>query len=305
MKVSKLKKVKINFSCFWRGFDPEDFFVPLVKSSIKTDLTLIHRYKKSDIYLESVFQPLRIIYKIIRFLNRKASLKIWYTGENIRANSVDENFTLKLSFDKTNLEANNLYLPIWFTYFPEIIDPVKYSFSTQEHYPPLIKFSKSRSITITQRPFFACIFLSEIDDTRRELINLMENFGEVHVFGKSSKNFVIDKISIASNYKFIITPENSITEGYVTEKLFDGWVSGAIPIWMGPKFDEFLNYNAFINVPKDNIPHLSNLIKEILRNPSELDNIARQPLLKKLPDIQFIKNNICDLFLKNSTQDLD
>ncbi len=36
-----------------------------------------------------------------------------------------------------------------------------------------------------------------------------------------------------SNYMFYLAYENSIEDGYVTEKLFDGFISGSVPVYLG------------------------------------------------------------------------
>jgi len=58
-----------------------------------------------------------------------------------------------------------------------------------------------------------------------------------------------DKFETARRYRFTIAYENIAFPGYVTEKLIDGLVSGALPIYLGaPDIVEHIPPGTFINV---------------------------------------------------------
>lgn len=60
---------------------------------------------------------------------------------------------------------------------------------------------------------------------------------------------------------------------YVTEKLFDSFIAGCIPIYFGPKtLYEYLpsNHSAIIIGEYKNIEELSKYIKELINNKEEL-----------------------------------
>ncbi|MFP4403812.1 MAG: glycosyltransferase family 10 domain-containing protein [Candidatus Woesearchaeota archaeon] len=52
---------------------------------------------------------------------------------------------------------------------------------------------------------------------------------------KNYKGSVDDKFKTLSKYKFNFAFENSIEEGYVTEKIFDSFFAGTVPIYLGTK----------------------------------------------------------------------
>ena len=53
--------------------------------------------------------------------------------------------------------------------------------------------------------------------------------------------YVRNKISFLSNYKFSIAMENSEGQGYISEKIFDSFIAGTIPIYYGGyMIDEFI-----------------------------------------------------------------
>ena len=76
-------------------------------------------------------------------------------------------------------------------------------------------------------------------------------------------NFGNNKIEYLRDFKFNICPENTISDGYITEKLFDSFRAGCIPIYSGDENIEMdlVNKNAllFYRKGEDN----SALFKEI------------------------------------------
>ncbi len=59
---------------------------------------------------------------------------------------------------------------------------------------------------------------------------------------------VEDKLSCMSHYKFAFCFENSCIPGYITEKIFDAFSAGCVPIYLGaPNIDFYIPINSFIN----------------------------------------------------------
>ncbi len=59
---------------------------------------------------------------------------------------------------------------------------------------------------------------------------------------------VLSKYQALSQYKFSICFENSVIEGYITEKIFDCFYAGTVPIYYGaPDINKYVNPKAFIN----------------------------------------------------------
>jgi hypothetical protein len=64
----------------------------------------------------------------------------------------------------------------------------------------------------------------------------------------SYKGAVLSKYQALSNYKYSICFENSIIDGYITEKIFDCLYAGTVPIYYGaPDINKYVNSKAFIN----------------------------------------------------------
>jgi hypothetical protein len=85
-------------------------------------------------------------------------------------------------------------------------------------------------------------------------------------------------------YKFMICFENAQHPYYLTEKLLNAWLCGAVPIyWGSSKALEWLNPDAFLYLPDDSdesMIALANRIISIDQNPSEYAKIHAQPLLR-------------------------
>lgn len=58
-----------------------------------------------------------------------------------------------------------------------------------------------------------------------------------------------DKLETLSNYKFSVCYENSIANGYITEKIFDCFKSKCVPLYLGaPNITEFIPKETFVDV---------------------------------------------------------
>jgi Glycosyltransferase family 10 (fucosyltransferase). len=75
---------------------------------------------------------------------------------------------------------------------------------------------------------------------RTHIYNQLENIAPIDCPSSLLHNIDIelsyrreDKIKLLHNYTFTICPENIISKGYVTEKLADAFMGGAIPIYQG------------------------------------------------------------------------
>ncbi len=93
---------------------------------------------------------------------------------------------------------------------------------------------------------------------------------------------VDDKIEFQKPYKFTIAFENSIMDGYITEKIVQAWASGTVPIYYGGNgVEKDFNSKAHIDVTKfksmdeciDYILYLDGHSEEYLK-------IAKEPIFR-------------------------
>jgi len=102
----------------------------------------------------------------------------------------------------------------------------------------------------------------ELYSERRHVINYYEKHLalEFHLFGKQWRHEYlgsymcppVDKISVLKNYRFSYAYENYHNDvGYITEKIFDCFRTGTIPIYLGAtNITDFIPEDCFINANK-------------------------------------------------------
>ncbi len=81
-----------------------------------------------------------------------------------------------------------------------------------------------------------------------------------------------------SKYNFVFAMENHDKDGYITEKIINAFVSGAIPIFYGNKIvNEFFNKKAFINVSDFN--NLNDCVQFIINmNENQIHKMMDEPI---------------------------
>ncbi len=92
---------------------------------------------------------------------------------------------------------------------------------------------------------------------RQEYLEELANYIPIDSYGKFMKNRRLfwdrgraTRIKTLSHYRFSLAFENSISQDYVTEKLFEPFLAGSIPVYLGaPNVEEYApGDNAYINV---------------------------------------------------------
>lgn len=74
----------------------------------------------------------------------------------------------------------------------------------------------------------------------------------------------IELLNVFNKYKFILCFENSYQNGYVTEKIFNCFFAGTIPIYMGaPNILDYFSESCFINVNNINTNNENDFLDKI------------------------------------------
>jgi hypothetical protein len=145
----------------------------------------------------------------------------------------------------------------------------------------------------TQRKF--CLFTSRNQINHNKELVLHEicelgkvDFIETYKISTSSCYHSDTLLQIFSKYKFIICFENSKTDGYITEKIFNAYMAGCIPIYDGaPNIGKYLEPETFLHYDE-------NLLSNIEMIDQEKYNQIQS--LKKAKDLDFSVLN--DYFIK-------
>ncbi len=231
--------------------------------------------KKKSISIFSVFG-----YRYNIFLD-KSLIKIFYTGENVHA----KEFSFSGKYTDNMLKSRKINLSIGFDYIENdkyIRFPLwmMYVFDSNATINDIkSKCDKINHITNLENRNKFCSLLARTDRNgiRRLFYNQLSNIDKIDCDSLLLNNnnelktkYNDDKIKYLSNYKFNLCPENSDYPGYCTEKLFESFEAGCIPIYWGcnnnPEPD-IINSNAiiFLNPNSDNTEAL-NLIARLNSN---------------------------------------
>jgi len=195
--------------------------------------------------------------------NKDIKPYIYWSGENrIPIKSKYESNSIYILTTKSNIN-NSIYIP--FCLESNHIYKNRLYLGNERKY--LIGYCASNKVDIRDEFFNKCVEKYGIDkcisygssygkykDTNTRCGGDYQNPGLI-------KNF--------SNCKFVIAMENSIGDGYVTEKIVNAFYSGAIPIyWGSSNINDFFNKDAFINV--SNFENLDKCV-EYINNLSDID----------------------------------
>ena len=139
-----------------------------------------------------------------------------------------------------------------------------------------------------KKKFCAAVISNKKALFRNKFITELSKYKKVDMGGKYNNNIneiVKNKIEFLSSYKFSISMENSEAAGYTSEKIYQSFISGTIPIYFGNyMIDEYFNPNSFILIKSEK--DLYNKIEFI----KKLDNDDK--LYKKTLNLNIFTNNI-------------
>ena len=121
----------------------------------------------------------------------------------------------------------------------------------------------------------------EIALNKLKLIGECDSIQNIPVLRDKSCYHDITLLNILNKYKFIYIFENSITDGYITEKIFNCFFARTIPIYFGPN-DKYTYFNktSFINIETFNDNTL-NYIKNLNENENLYNNFLNQDIINK------------------------
>jgi hypothetical protein len=104
------------------------------------------------------------------------------------------------------------------------------------------------------------------------------------------------KFSILPEYKFCLCPENSIYDGYITEKLLDAYAGGTVPIYSGTlSVDCDFHEGAYLNyISTKDMAWFVQTIQAIDESKELYEAMYTKPLLWEEPSLDnaldFVRN---------------
>lgn len=221
--------------------------------------------------------------------SKKARKNIWFTGENQRP--PQGNWDGYLSFE-TKLNSNkNVYLPLWMLTSTNLLTSNTKTFWGQD-VPKVEQLLQKRKIENSKKKF-CCSFIGKTYAMRLHALETLSSISPVDVFGQSVRNIRKFPADDAKKYKFCLCFENDIYPGYVTEKPFEAYLAGTIPLYFGYDIESYLNPKALINLlDYQNLNEWTQYIKKVNSNFKLYKYHYEQPILQRLPDISDAVNLI-------------
>ena len=170
------------------------------------------------------------------------STRGWHQGWRAFADHLLDDVDVALGFHPASMHPRNASrrgeytrLPIWVLAATNISSGVLWSALTAPASPARDAEAWSR------RPCFASFIATHASYPRAELVRALSELGRGDVLapGAALHNSTWapaaegDKHAFNSRCRFVVTPENSEGAGYVTEKLVDAHLAGAVPVYWG------------------------------------------------------------------------
>lgn len=242
-----------------------------------------------------------------RFIKRNVNAgKIFYSGENIDSeNSIFpwkignyclDYVDLSMGFAERS-EENYMRFPIW----------IMYVFAPESNEDDILSRIEEINNVYYEKKY-ECALISRHDKggTRTLLCDRVEDILKIKYAGHWRNNtdelwssYQDNKIEYLKNFKFNICPENVNTECYVTEKIFQAFLAGCIPIYLGGRGNpepEVINRDILIlwetekdteKVRRDivNLKENVKLYKEFLEQPRFLPS-AGQYVVEKFEKLK-------------------
>ena len=232
-----MKTIKVKFVDFWKGFDPRNNFLMDI---------LKQRY-----HIELSESPDYLIFSVFGFtnLNYERCVKIFYTGENL---TPDFNICdYARGFDYLSFGDRYMRLPLYAVYgieklaSPKVIDKEK----------------------VLKRKFCSYVVSNNIGAPERSrFFHLLSEYKKVDSGGRWENNVggpVPNKLDFIKDYKFNIAFENSMYDGYTTEKIMEPMLVNSLPIYWGNRLiNKDFNPASFINV--SDFPSLEAAVEHIV-----------------------------------------
>ena len=181
--------------------------------------------------------------------NDKKCIKIFYTGENERPNNYHCNYAI--SFDHVDNEQQyRLPLYVLYDHLNQKRGDVMNTKTLNREPFDLIKKFKDKFCSFVVKNG-ACekrnYFFQRLNEYKKvdSAGPLFNNVGYILERGENSGKA---KMEFLNNYKFNLCFENSSYAGYATEKLYEAYMYGTVPIyWGSTTIDCDFNTKAFLN----------------------------------------------------------
>jgi len=274
---------------FWEGAFDGDFFDFFFNTCFD-----------GVIYTDNPHDADLIVTSVFGNVHTDPAKTLAYIGENIRPSFIG--YDHSLSFDWDTYGGRNHRLPLWYSRLawdgfkqkPRHDNMHNHGY---EQLIPIKPLTQRRKLDIASKDKFCALIANNPEGLRVNLFNSISKYKQVDGYGNMFGNPLRkSKFAILPEYKFCLCPENSIYDGYITEKLIDAYAGLTVPIYSGTgTVGKDFNDNAFLNYQwwKDMVGFVG-YIEELDNDFEQYKLRYEQPLLDYEPTldgaIEFVRS---------------
>ncbi len=274
---------------FWDGAFDGDFFEFFFRTAFD-GIEYVLSPHDADVVISSVFGHTQTDPK----------KTIMYIGENIRPNYLGYDYSL--SFDYDDYGGRNFRLPLWWSRlaWDGFIQKPRKPNAHNHGYEQLLDIKslmQPRKLDMSIKNKFCAMVAGNPEALRVNLFNFISQYKQIDGYGLMFGNSLRkSKFAVLPEYKFCLCPENSVYDGYVTEKLIDAYAGLTVPIYSGDlSVDRDFNHSAFLNYQFElSTYELRRKIISLDENLELYKEMYEQPLLVEEPylddAIEFIRS---------------
>jgi hypothetical protein len=210
-----------------------------------------------------------------------------YFHHNKYKNYYNENIKIYLYNHIDKIEQTDKYIAI-----PQIHIQINYLKKFYNAIQPSI------SINFHQKKF--CLITTIINNTFKSEIYKMllsiDNCDSIKDFPNLKTESCYhsqELLNVFQQYKFVFICENSISEGYITEKIFNCYFSKIIPIYYGSnKITDYFNKDSFINIKLDQLEETKQNIINIINDEEKYNQYISENILNPTYDDENYKEKL-------------
>jgi len=266
--------ITIAYINYWNDPNNDNYFTKFIEENIGP-VKKVNYTENPDILIASCLGN-NVNINHIRNINSKC--KIFYYGENLNRyppynndKLLYETFDLIVGFKNTNLSKKQIRFPLWLMYYDY------YKYDKNDNILSYIQNKYNENIK-RKKEFLGSIIARHDRDGQRSIIcNELSKYGDIKSPGiyrnntQSIGNTSNDKINYISRGTYNICPENSMYEGYFTEKIFQAFEGGTIPLYWAINLPEpdIINMNKYCFCDINNKVSLEKSIHNVNNNPNQ------------------------------------
>jgi hypothetical protein len=254
-----------------------EYFFPnidyeIVKNNETTDICIIDIKHTDSASLKD--SEMNVLISTENILNKNF---FWYSHFNKYSEYGDNKIKIYIYSHISKIVKTKKYIAI-----PCIYTRINYFLNNYERF-----YNEPTLKTPFENKLFCLVIKMNFNNRIKDFINKLSSIGKIDdiniynniVMNNSCYNS-IELLQVLNKYKFVICVENSIQNGYVTEKIFNCLFAKSIPIYSGaPNIYSYFNKDVFVDL--DNIG-------------SEYELNETISLIKKLSEDEILYNTWID-----------